>query len=156
MARFSSQTSALLKGAGWFDGRRDAAAVQMGVVIASEGGFAMNEAATRVLLEFGALHIGTQGPGERCARSSIDLTPTLAGGEEDRFSMWRTDQRPRLFPLGEIDGGHAFLALDPDGSVYAVGDEYWRIASTFDEALEVFMRGLHRERVSEIPTLPRA
>jgi hypothetical protein len=155
MARFSSQTSAFLKSAGWFDGRRDGTAVQMGVAIASDGGFAMSEAATRVLLEFGALHIGTQAPGERCARSSIDLTPTLAEGEEDRFSMWRHDRRPKLFPLGEIDGGHAFLALDPDGWVYAVGDEYWRISSTFDEALEVLMRGLRWERASEIPTFPR-
>jgi hypothetical protein len=45
-------------------------------------------------------------------------------------------ERPKLFPIDEIDGGHAFLALDPDGSVYAVGDAYWRIASTFDAAAE--------------------
>jgi hypothetical protein len=116
----------------------------------------MSDAAARVLLEFGALRFGSQGPGAKNARSSIELTPTLARGEEDRFSMWRDDRRPALFPLGEIDDGHAFIAIDPEGSVYAVGDEYWRIASTFDEALEVLTRGLRWENIPEIPTLPRA
>ena len=86
--------------------------------------------------------------GVEVAASDLHLDPTLASGEEDRFfNYFPALAGKRLFPLGEVHGGHAFLGIDPDGVIYQLMDDAWFVASTFDDALRVVLRGFRITRL---------
>jgi acyl-coenzyme A thioesterase PaaI-like protein len=65
----------------------------------------------------------------------VELDPTLALGEEDRLLDDFPELRDRnAFPLGEVDGGHAFLAIDAAGGTHLVVDEVYATWASFHVA----------------------
>ncbi|WP_168200880.1 SUKH-3 domain-containing protein [Allokutzneria sp. NRRL B-24872] len=102
----------LLK-SGWTPGR--AVEVSCWRTELAEQGFAMHEAAERVLAEFGGLLIEAEGAGVRHGRCTVEVDPTLG-----TFSRsWEEKVGAQdLYPLGEVDWGHAVLAIDADGAVF--------------------------------------
>ncbi|MDI9889007.1 SUKH-3 domain-containing protein [Streptomyces sp. HNM0645] len=86
-------------------------------------GLAWHDAAEGFLKEFGGLTVNISGPGISCARTPFELDPELARGEEDRFTEWGETIGRSLVPLGELDHGRFFLAIDESGEIYLV--ETW-------------------------------
>ena len=143
MHRHDPDVERLLLAAGWHPGRRVAELVtQWRGALESDGGFQLHAAAESVLLEYGGLVIESHGPGRDLARAPLHLDPMLALGEEDRLHEYFPELAGRdLFPLGETDHGHAFLAIDRQGAVVQVMDEVYGKWSSFDEALESLLLG---------------
>jgi hypothetical protein len=138
--RFLPETTAMLREAGWFPGRDVSNDLQL------PPDFTLFPAALAVLKEFGLLHVGQGGPGVEMARTTLDLDPMLAIYENDTFSDYEKDIQAKLYPLGEAEHGHAFLAIDERGQVYLLfGKVYW-ISETFDAALDNLLNGLKRAR----------
>ncbi len=147
--RFPQDTEKVLKDAGWFSGRR-VADEQMTVwrtALDSESGFQMFPAAQAALLEFGGLEVKRRGPGLTSARLPFHLDPTLAIGEEDRFSKFESVLQTRLYPLGEVADGHSFLAVAENGEAFLAGDDLFFAGKTIDEALERLTLGLSVQRL---------
>jgi hypothetical protein len=108
----------------------------------------MHEAAEEFLSEFGGLVFDISGPGISCAREPFELDPLLAEGEEDRFADWSEVIGKSLYPIGEGDQGHYFLAIDESGEVYLVAD--WVAAfGPADKALEGLTLGVAPTVVAE-------
>ncbi|MGH9883125.1 MAG: SUKH-3 domain-containing protein, partial [Pyrinomonadaceae bacterium] len=93
-------------------------------------------AARQVLGEFGGLHILSEGAGVACARSDLNINPSLAKFEEDRFFSFYCLKGKAVFPLGEAIVGHFFAAIDEGCNVYLVMQEVRHVASSFEAALE--------------------
>lgn len=144
MKRFSEDVQQVLVAAGWEPERAQPGRVDEWEAALPE--FQMSPAARRALHEFGGLEVTLEGPGITMARVPFDLRPELASGEDDRFSEYYARVGP-LFPLGEVEHGHHFLAIAPDGQVYVVGDNIQRAGRTLDEALERFVRGIELDPV---------
>jgi hypothetical protein len=106
-------------------------------------GFVLHRAAEAVLLEYGGLRIGSSGPGVECARADVRVNPSLCIGERDRFDEYFPELQGReLFPLGEVEGGHAFLGITPTGEVYALMDEVYARWPSFETALRSLLIGI--------------
>jgi hypothetical protein len=101
----------------------------------------MSAAAASALEEFGGLRVDVDGPGVECARGGFNLDPTLALGEEVRFSGRGDRDSPSLFPLGEAHDGHAFLGIDANGWVYVVGDQIALLRKGVRSALDALLQG---------------
>lgn len=125
----------MLVAAGWHQGRDVRGALQL------PSDFDIFPAALQVLREFGMLRVGGAGVGTDRARSTLDLNPSLAEGEFDRFEPFEDRIGDKLYPLGEVDGGYGFLAIDTQGRVFWVMDFIQFVAERFDEALEVLLLG---------------
>jgi hypothetical protein len=105
-------------------------------------GLSMHDAADAFLREFGGLAVNISGPGINRARESFELDPELTwDGEEGRFLEWGESIGRRLFPLGELDHGRFFLAIDEISEIYLV--ETW-VASfgRMPQALENLILGV--------------
>jgi len=133
----------LLTDGGWAPDRRvpDRVAEWRGA-LEQHKRFVMHPAAEAVLLEFGGLKVGSTRPGVQRASARINFDPMLAVGEEDRL----LDYFPaltglNLFPLGEVDDGHAFFAISASGETFCVGDEIYGRWPTFRAALEALLLG---------------
>lgn len=103
--------------------------------------FVLFPAARRVLEQFGGIEVRQTGPGEECAKSSFRVDPSLAWGEGDRFQMFSQKLGTVLYPLGDIDGGHAFLAVGDNGQVFALMDVVSLVGASITDALERLVRG---------------
>ncbi len=101
----------------------------------------MFDAARHALTEFGGLKVDVDGPGVDFAKGSFQLDPSLAIGEEDRFDVFEKRLASRLYPLGEAYGGHTFLAIDDQGSVFLLMGDVRRIGRSIGEALEGLILG---------------
>ncbi|GAB2459652.1 hypothetical protein GCM10027162_64180 [Streptomyces incanus] len=108
----------------------------------------MHDPAESFLQEFGGLTVNVSGPGITCARTPFELDPELACGEDDRFLEWGESIGRRLFPLGELDHGRFFLAIDEVNEIYLV--ETW-VASfgPMPQALENLVLGVTPRRIDE-------
>ncbi|MGV9337440.1 SUKH-3 domain-containing protein [Streptomyces sp. NPDC003688] len=121
MSDWSSEVAEVLTASGWMPGRSvntDAWRARF-----EPSGLVMHDAAASFLAEFGGLTVSVTGPGISCARTPFELNPDLALGEEDRFLEWGADIGRHLFPLGELDHGRFFLALDESAEILLV--ETW-------------------------------
>lgn len=132
-------TEMRLAAAGWHAGRRMTTLVSAWRSRLSA--FRMSEAAERALEEFGGIRVQSAGPGLECVRGSFDLNPELAFGEEDRFAGFAPLAEGDLFPLGEVDAGHAFLGIGPVGRVYLVGDNFALVGNNIRAALDAILVG---------------
>ncbi|MFE4176433.1 SUKH-3 domain-containing protein [Streptomyces sp. NPDC056909] len=135
----SAEVEAVLRDAGWRPGRSVDTAVWREVLEAD--GFRMHLAAEEFLREFGGLRVGDRGPGITRAREAIEFDPLLAVGEGDYFGEWSEEIGHRLFPVGELDHGRAFLGLDEQGELYAVADWPARFGR-MPEAMENLVLGV--------------
>ena len=136
---WSDETEAQLTAAGWHLGRRETARVTEWRARLSA--FDMSVAAERALEEFGGIGVEAGGAGLECARCGFDLNPELADGEEDRFAALAPFAESDLFPLGEADNGHAFLAIDRTGRVYLVMDFIALMGNDIRAALDALLVG---------------
>lgn len=111
-------------------------------------GFQMHAAADLFLTEFGGLVVKIDGPGISCARVPFELDPTLADGEDDRFSEWGQEINDSIFPIGELDGGRYFLGISSSGEMYIVADWLASLGAGV-EALERLILGIAADVVRE-------
>lgn len=144
MARFKAEVETILLKGGWFPGRYVPDKIkEWRKVMDSKGGFEMSSTAEKILLEFGGLNVGENDAGIDCAKSNIEFDPTRAIGEEDSFFCFLEDANSeKLYPLGEVIGGHCFLGIAPNGATYIVGDTIEKTGSNFDQALENLLLGI--------------
>ncbi len=137
----------ILRSAGWFPGRSDAARTEAWArALDKEGGFQMADAARKALEEYGGLTVSVDGEGADVAKCGFRLDPTLAIGEEDRFGGLGQALGIRLYPLGEAAEGNAFLSIDEKGEVYIVHDALYWIAPSIAEAVEALILGKRSRR----------
>ncbi len=135
MNRFSQATETILRKAGWFPGRNVSDLVEgWRVELRRLNNQEMFPEAEKILLEFGGLKIKT--PTNKDI-PKYDLNPLLVIGENDRFEAFEEILKAKLYPLGEADGGHAFLAVSEDGKIYLLMMNLFFVADNFDETLEI-------------------
>ncbi|WP_434422036.1 SUKH-3 domain-containing protein [Nannocystis pusilla] len=140
--KWSKETEAALRAAGWREGRDIGEKITSWENLLQESDkFEMFTEARRALREFGELSVHQTGPGEECARSSFHLDPSLASGESDRFEEYERTLGEKLFPLGEVDNGHAYLAMGESGKTYLLMDFLIYLAPTFEEAMAALLEG---------------
>ncbi|HXG98829.1 MAG TPA: SUKH-3 domain-containing protein [Sphingomicrobium sp.] len=133
--RFVPEVVKMLAEAGWHPGRDVRESLRL------PADFELFPAAERVLSEFGNLKCGENDPGRGSARSTLRLDPSLAEGESDQFDRFSPSIGRRLYPLGEGDDGHFFVAIDDQGEVYILMDWTKFIGRTFDIALTNLLLG---------------
>jgi hypothetical protein len=130
----------VLKAAGWAEQRN--ITTQMGIWFSQlSPAFQSFTAAETALKRYGGIHVRQNGPGEETARESFELDPLLVIGEEDRFEQHASRLGQSLYPLGEAGNGHVFLAIGPDGRVFALMDDLWLLGETMEAALETLVLG---------------
>ncbi|MER7501441.1 SUKH-3 domain-containing protein [Nonomuraea pusilla] len=117
---FTEQVESVLRAAGWE--RERSVDVSEWRSRFGERGIDMHDAAAAFLAEFGGLTVEAGGSGAAFPRESFELDPSLAYGEEERFTAWSEIIGHSLFPLGELDRGRFFLAIDEETNVYLVAD----------------------------------
>ncbi|MEV6742354.1 SUKH-3 domain-containing protein [Streptomyces sp. NPDC051104] len=146
MSSWSPEVDEVLEASGWAPGRKVDAGRWRSMFEAV--GLAMHDAAEAFLQEFGGLTVNVSRPGITCARTPFELDPELAFGEDDRFLEWGEAIGRRLFPLGELDHGRFFLAIDEVNEIYLV--ETW-VASfgPMPQALENLVLGVAPHRIDE-------
>jgi len=141
-ALWSRETEAVVARAGWHPGRSVADRVaRWGSELATEGGFELFPAASSALGEFGGLEFAASGAGVDFARGNVNIDPSLAIGEEDRFRELETRHGLKLFPLGEAYDGNLFLGIDPSGRVYLIDDELTLAGASIYRAIENLISG---------------
>ncbi|MFD4864907.1 SUKH-3 domain-containing protein [Streptomyces sp. NPDC058412] len=147
MSRFSSETDAALRAAGWFPGRQ----VDVTGWRRSLEGLSMHTAAEDFLQEFGGIRVEVSGPGMTCMRISFEIDPELGFGEEDRFLELSRRFNRSLFPVGMTDSSEFILAIDEEGVIYYA--MLWLFSLGLgDSALECLVKGVAGERVSVPPS----
>ena len=141
--RFSNFTHEVLEKSGWFPERNVIDSVKL------PNDFSLIPTAEAVLKEFGNLSIGEWGAGIEMARSTIDMEPRSAVCESDRFGEYSELIQSYLYPLGEVDNGHAFLAIDALGRVFILMNFLIFVADDFDQALEKLLTGIRGTYVDD-------
>ncbi|MFF8266629.1 SUKH-3 domain-containing protein [Streptomyces sp. NPDC016562] len=136
---WSAEAETVLRGAGWYPGRSVDTTVWREQLEAD--GFRVHAAAEGFLREFGGLTVAGGGPGITRAREAFSLHPLHALGEDDRFGEWGEEISRCLFPVGELDHGHAFLGLDEQGELYVV-DNWLARFGRMPEAMENLVLGV--------------
>jgi hypothetical protein len=138
-SRWSSDTEHHLRAAGWYPGRT--VSVELWDDQLRRDGYEVHDSARRFLAEFGGLAIQAAGPGSEITRSHVKIDPSVALGEHDRLTTYFPQLGPTLVPVGEIENGHALLALDEDGAAFLVMDFAKRLGRSGDEALSNLIEG---------------
>jgi hypothetical protein len=135
--RFSTEVETVLRKCGWFPGRQvwDLVDKWRREFKELDDTFLFAKA-EETLLEFGGLTIMSKLPGIDFLPEAIDIDPSRALGERDRFDHFGPKVSSRLFPVGELEGGMSFITVDEYGRVYHVMDFIMLIGQSFDEALE--------------------
>jgi hypothetical protein len=141
----SAESVEALSASGWKPGRR--VAVDKWRTDLESEGFVMHKAAEDFLSEFGGLFVDVRGPGLEYARVPFELDPMLCSGEQDRFAGWGRKLGKSFFPIGELDYGHFFLAIDAEGVIYLIVDVVERL-SVNEKGLDMLIRGIAAERLS--------
>ena len=133
--RFSDAALEMLRQAGWLPGRNVFSTLRL------PERFRLTPVATRVLAEFGNLRIGRQDRGLEVAQRVVEINPMLAFGENEYFAEAEAVLHCALCPVGDINGGQAFLALDDQERTFIVGDLLLYLGAPFDEALDRLLTG---------------
>ncbi|MFD5625883.1 SUKH-3 domain-containing protein [Streptomyces sp. NPDC127072] len=135
--RFPPGVEAVLRGAGWYPGRR----TDIGPWQRSLRGFRLHGAAEEFLREFGGLKVRIGGPGITCARQPFDTDPDLLSDEEELFTYLSDRYRRAFCPAGEYANGEMYLAIDSEGVMYLVMTWVLRLGPV-DTALEHLVTGV--------------
>ena len=110
--------------------------------LAQTDGFELSDAARRVLSGFGGLRFQKRTrEGIDFSPLSFDLNPLLATGERDRIIAYEESLGHPLYPLGEVEGGHAFIVMDDEGAVYLIMDKCTKVADDIYMALQSLIEG---------------
>lgn len=141
---FSEETDRILRAAGWYPGRNVDTSRWFDLL--ADDGFSLHRAGRSFLARFGGLSVDVRGPGISRARTPFELDPILCLGESDRFQDWGETLGIQLTPIGELDRGRYFLAIDANGLVYIVADWIGRLGPE-SEAFERLCRGIAADPV---------
>lgn len=136
---WSVEVERVLRDAGWYPGR-DTDPTPWREPLEADG-IHIHPAADNFLREFAGLTVDHGGPGITRAREPFELDPLLALGEADRFGEWSEEICRHLYPLGDLDHGHAFLGLDEQGELYVVANWLARFGR-LPEAMENLILGV--------------
>ena len=139
--RFSVQTEATLRKAGWYPGRQVPKLVAKWKTSKLLSRFEMFPLAEKILLEFGGLSINQRGPGETCAREPFDVDPTRAAYEDERFSDFLSVVNTKLYPLGDAASRHYYWAIGENEHVFLLMDDIQLLGTNIEEALENLIIG---------------
>ena len=121
MSRFSPEVEDVLRGAGWSPDRQ--VEITGWTSLFESDGLHAHQAAVDFLREFGGLAVHISGPGREKAKEPFEIDPGLCEGEGELFVTWGEELKRQLFPLGELDRGRFFLAIDENTEIYLV--ETW-------------------------------
>ena len=130
--RFDEVVEKALREAGWFPGRRISTdRLKMWETELAQHGVCLNRFAKEFLIEFGDLEI-------RTVCKPYDITLVVNPTRDIFFEFPTKEYEPeigvRLSPLGE-EPRYLILAVGDNGTVYWLGDWYWIVAESLDEAI---------------------
>ncbi|MFB9080258.1 SUKH-3 domain-containing protein [Flavobacterium procerum] len=140
---FSEESIKMLLNSGWNENRRVLDKVKL------PKGYHFHDAALKILNEFGNLRIGDykKGKGKFMAKCTIQFLPILASCEEDRFIEFSDALGVSLCPLGEVNEGYFFLAVDEYGKIYVLDQELFLAGNDIQEGIETLITGGKIERI---------
>lgn len=151
--RFSPATHAALVELGWYPGRDMGIQVNHWKATLERVGFRLFQEAEVALREFGGIHSTISGRGLECAREPFQIDPLLAQHDNDLFAEPTRILGVEIFPLGEVAGGHTFLAIAEDGRVFMFMEDLWLVGATMDEGLEALLLGKKKQLIAaDIPS----
>lgn len=137
---FSPEVVALLRSAGWHEGRR------IDLTLWDQEEVRPFGVARDILSEFGGLHIGDTGPGVDMARSDVDLRHDAILSFWDHFRERERQVGCRVYPLGSVHHAHGEILISESGRVYldsCVHELFECVGQTFSEGLERLLLGKH-------------
>lgn len=149
---WTPETEKHLRKAGWYPGRHMKAEVAEWRALMPD--IFMSRAAESALLEFGGLRAEpAKASGLECAPSHFHLDPERADPvAEAELAPHRPFVSGELFPLGEIDHGHASLYIDDGGRVYMFFDELEVMGDTIEAALDALVVGRLSRKLPRAPS----
>lgn len=134
--RFSKKVAQLLEKAGWKDGaNRD-----FRLFLPTD--FELFPAAQAVLEEFCGLEVGDKKGGSCCEAVHLSFDPRISEGAAEVFAKISPPLNTKLFPIADVDCGHATLLISQAGWIYIWFGPLQRVAKSFDKALEKLLLGL--------------
>ena len=156
MQRFPTEVEAVLREAGWSEGRRvpDVAADAIREIstrtAATGSRHAAFPAAERALVEFGALYVDQDGPGVALRRRPFAVDPTMVPPSVATLEAFGRALGVALYPLGVEGDDDAVLAIDEHGRVFALDDcGEWFLGDDLPEALVSLVTGAEPPRVRD-------
>ncbi|NUU20873.1 MAG: SUKH-3 domain-containing protein [Streptomycetaceae bacterium] len=156
MSRFPTEVVYELGRAGWRVGRKrlEQAEVWAKEVAdhTSPDGYrhTVFPAALAAWMEFGGLTVAVDGPGASVARRPFTIDPTVGLHLTRTLADVGRSLGTNLCPLGEEDGGAAYLAIDPGGRVFTIDHTgEWFLGDSVDAALTVLILGTAPARVRD-------
>ena len=149
MERFPSDVAAVLREAGWSEGRqvRDVATETIRELSERHAPF---PAADQALTEFGALYVDQDGPGVTLRRRPFAIDPTMTPPSAVTLAAFGRALGVALFPLGVEGDDDAILAIDEHGRVFSLdeGGE-WFLGEDVPAALTTLVNGELPPRVND-------
>jgi len=141
---FSQEVLKSLLWAGWHSNRKVLKKLKL------PKGFDFPDIALKILDEFGDLKIGDiqQKKGTHMAKSSIQFSPILADGEEGTFEDFSNALGVKLCPLGEVNGGYSFLAVDECGKIYILEQDIFIVGNDIQEGIETLIKGAQIQKLN--------
>lgn len=133
--RFGPEVLKILRAAGWKEGRDT---IDMRLFPSTLASF---PSARAIVREFGGLHFGSSGRGIDMAKSDIHIDPSLGVHLVKDLARLGKPIGEKLYPLGEVYSGNAYLVVDESGRIYVYYDDLTPIAPSFDLALHVLLLG---------------
>ncbi len=141
--QFSDESTKMLLSSGWYKNRKVLDKVKLPKM------FNFHNKALDILNEFGNLKVGDskKSKGKFMAKCTIQFFPNLAEGEEDRFIEFSNELGVSLCPLGEVNEGYFFLAVDQHGKIYILDQELFLVGNDIHEGIENLITGGKIERI---------
>jgi hypothetical protein len=128
----------LLMDAGWFPSRSIGVPMEI----------PQDHPAARLWDAFGGLHVGATGTGIAAPRADI-LFEWSDNDVSDIQSAWSELLGMRLIYAGWVHHGHSRLLIGTDGRCFNesdVSDDFWFVADDWEEAIQVILLGLRRDK----------
>jgi hypothetical protein len=143
MNDFSEFTEAVLRKSGWFPERSVRNAVLRWDLELQQDNFQIFPEAEKILTQFGGIKIEKHKSRTKSSRFlPMLLDPTMALGENDRFTEFADLLGNKLYPLGEFIEVHYYLAVSEDGRIFSLMSDLLLIGKNFNQALENIINGI--------------
>jgi hypothetical protein len=156
VGRFPSEVEAVLRSAGWSEGRQVVELSEQAIrdVCARAGADGAQHtpfrAAEQALAEFAGLYVYQDEAGVALRRRPFALDPAMAAATASTLHDFARVLGSALFPLGVEGDGEAVLAIDERGRVFALdfaGE--WFLGDGLDAALTTLISGTYPPRVRD-------
>lgn len=133
-----------LERAGWYPGRQVEAQVEAWSKQSAQHGLVMFKAARDALLEFGGTQVDVQGSSEGINVAKLSFLINPESLLDDAYLMEQTSLEigHKMYPIGELEGGYPYLAIDDRGWVFILHEKNYLVAKSMAEALGCLLLGL--------------